>query len=116
MFLVRRVAASASPRWVCDTQYYAWCRLLPQFSRGHCHCGDADTAPPELDVRLIPHSVRHGAVLGAFDAVPSGGSLVLVAPHDPLPLLRQLDERAGGRLSVEYLQRGPDAWRLKLTR
>lgn len=122
-----RVGVGGGGYW--ENIYASWCikrgsrstraeeRYMGQSAEpGHCHCGDADTAPPELDVRLIPHSVRHGAVLGAFDAVPSGGSLVLVAPHDPLPLLRQLDERAGGRLSVEYLQRGPDAWRLKLTR
>jgi uncharacterized protein (DUF2249 family) len=48
-------------------------------------------------------------VFGAFDAIAAGNSLVLVAPHDPLPLLRQLSERADGRLEVTYLQRGP--WR-----
>lgn len=81
-----------------------------------CGCGGTDTAVPELDVRSVPHAIRHATVLGAFDAVPSGGSLVLVAPHDPLPLLRQLEERAGAALSVTYLQRGPQAWRLQLAR
>lgn len=82
----------------------------------HCSCGASGDAVPELDARQIPHALRHGAVLGAFDAVPAGGSFVLVAPHDPLPLLRQLGERNGGEIQVEYLETGPDAWRLKLTR
>ena len=43
-----------------------------------------------------------------------GGSLVIVAPHDPKPLLAQLADR--GPLTVTYLDEGPDAWRLKLTR
>jgi uncharacterized protein (DUF2249 family) len=81
-----------------------------------CGCGGGDEALPEFDVRLVPHAVRHGAVFGAVDALPPGGSFVLVAPHDPQPLLRQLAERTGGSLQVDYLQRGPQEWRLKLTR
>lgn len=85
-------------------------------SPGGCGCGGTDDAVPELDVRAIPHAIRHATVIGALEAVPPAGSLVLVAPHDPQPLLRQLTERAGGRLRVEYLECGPDAWRLRLTR
>lgn len=83
---------------------------------GGCACGEHDTALPELDVRAIPHAIRHGAVLGAVDALPTGGALVLVAPHDPQPLLRQLAERHDGALDVAYLERGPETWRLQLTR
>ena len=43
-------------------------------------------------------------------------SLLLVAPHDPLPLLRQLEGRAPGVFTVDYLERGPEAWRLRLVR
>jgi uncharacterized protein (DUF2249 family)/iron-sulfur cluster repair protein YtfE (RIC family) len=81
-----------------------------------CGCGESDAGVPELDVRSVPHAIRHATVFGAFDAVPAGGSLLLVAPHDPLPLLSQLSARAGGDLTVSYDQRGPDAWRLLLTR
>jgi uncharacterized protein (DUF2249 family) len=81
-----------------------------------CGCGGHDEAVPELDVRTIPHAIRHATVFGAFDAIAAGNSLVLVAPHDPRPLLSQLSERAGGRLEVTYLERGPEAWRLQLTR
>ncbi len=79
-----------------------------------CGCGEHDTDDPVLDVREVPHSIRHATVFGAFDAVPAGGALVLVAPHDPIPLLHQLDQRASGRLLVEYEERGPEAWRLRL--
>lgn len=58
--------------------------------------GESDSGTRELDVRAIPHAIRHATVLGAFDAIPSGGSMVLVASHDPQPLLRQLAQRAGG--------------------
>ena len=66
------------------------------------------------------HGVGHalqGALAGRpLDAVGEGGGLVLVAPHDPLPLLRQLEERHPGTFTVDYLQRGPEAWRLQLVR
>lgn len=86
---------------------------------GHhdCTCGETD-APgfPELDARMVPHAIRHATVFGALDAVAPRGGLVLVAPHDPLPLLAQIEHRYDGAFSVEYLQRGPEAWRLQLVR
>lgn len=84
---------------------------------GHrCSCGEADTDAPVLDVREVPHSIRHATVFGAFDAVPDGAALILVAPHDPIPLLHQLYERTAGRFAIDYEERGPEAWRLRLTK
>jgi uncharacterized protein (DUF2249 family) len=83
---------------------------------GGCGCGHEDVHLPELDARAIPHAVRHGAIFGSLGQLRPGASLVLIAPHDPLPLLRQLEDREGGAIAVEYLQRGPEDWRLKMTR
>jgi uncharacterized protein (DUF2249 family) len=82
---------------------------------GACGCGAAEEAEPELDVREVPHALRHATVFGALDAVPAGTAIVLVAPHDPLPLLAQIEQRNPGVFSVEYLERGPEAWRLRLS-
>ncbi|MCZ2527582.1 DUF2249 domain-containing protein [Streptomyces sp. HB2AG] len=84
---------------------------------GGCACGGPDGGEaPELDVREVPHALRHATVFGALGAVPAGRAMVLVAPHDPLPLLAQIEDRDPGAFSVEYLERGPQAWRLRLTR
>lgn len=80
----------------------------------HCSCGESDTELPELDVRTIPHAIRHGAVIGAFAQLQPGASMVLIAPHNPLPLLSQLEQI--GSVGVEYLVEGPDEWHLKLTK
>ncbi|TNU72247.1 DUF2249 domain-containing protein, partial [Miniimonas arenae] len=65
----------------------------PAAAGGHqCDCGH-DDATPVFDVRDVPHAVRHGAVFGALAATPPGSALVIIAPHDPLPLLAQLHER-----------------------
>lgn len=71
---------------------------------------------PELDARAIPHAIRHGAVIGAFSQVRPGGAMVLAAPHNPLPLLKQLAGVEGDALEVSYLEEGPDVWRLRLDR
>jgi uncharacterized protein (DUF2249 family) len=82
-----------------------------------CACGDAGThADPVLDARTIPHEIRHAAIFGALDSLTPGSSMVLVAPHDPLPLLAQARDRYAGSIGIEYLQEGPDAWRLRLSR
>jgi uncharacterized protein (DUF2249 family) len=85
---------------------------------GHsCSCGEVDPEGfPELDARAVPHAIRHATIFGALDAVWPGGGLVLVAPHDPLPLLAQIEQRAPGVFEVEYLERGPEAWRLAFAR
>ena len=85
-------------------------------SVAECACGCVDGGEPELDVRAIPHAIRHATVFGALGAVPVGGSLLLVAPHDPKPLLGQIAEREAGTIEVTHLVRGPQAWTLRLTR
>jgi len=85
---------------------------------GHgCSCGETDgPGYPELDARNVPHAIRHATIFGALDAVAPGGGLVLIAPHDPLPLLAQIEQRWAGVFAVNYLERGPEAWRLSFTR
>lgn len=83
--------------------------------------GDVTTAAaradlPVLDATAIPHAVRHATIFGALDIVEDGSGLVLIAPHDPLPLLAQIEARYEGAFTIEYLQRGPETWHLALTR
>lgn len=82
-----------------------------------CGCSDAEAhADPVLDARAIPHAIRHGAIFGALDSLSRGGAMVLIAPHDPLPLLDQARSRYPDGLTVDYLQSGPDSWHLRLAR
>ncbi len=84
---------------------------------GGCACHDHGTAEdPVLDARLIPHEIRHAAIFGALDSRAPGFGMVLIAPHDPLPLLAQAQQRYPEGVTVEYVQRGPDAWHVRLVR
>ena len=89
---------------------------LPLAGSHTCGCGEHAHGLPELDARGIPHAIRHATIFGALDSLAPGAGLILVAPHDPLPLLDQARARYSGALEVEYLQRGPEAWKLQLTR
>ena len=81
-----------------------------------CTCEDTDEPDyPVLDSRDIPHSIRHATIFGALDAVRPGGGLVLIAPHDPLPLLAQIEKRTPAAFDLTYLERGPLAWKLRFT-
>jgi uncharacterized protein (DUF2249 family)/iron-sulfur cluster repair protein YtfE (RIC family) len=82
---------------------------------GECGCGEKDPAGdlPVLDARAVPHAIRHATIFGALDSIGAGGGLVLVAPHDPLPLLEQVEQRSPGLFSIDYLERGPEAWRIR---
>lgn len=81
----------------------------------NCSCGEEEAPVPTLDARAIPHAIRHATVFGAFSAIPVGGALDLVAPHNPLPLLAQLQQHFGA-FDIDYLEQGPEKWTLRLTR
>ncbi len=86
---------------------------------GHsCGCGGHDDAGnlPVLDARAVPHAIRHATIFGALEGVAPGAGMVLLAPHDPLPLLTQVDARWPGTFTVAYLERGPETWALAFTR
>ena len=81
-----------------------------------CRCGEDTGGTPELDARVIPHAVRHGAVIGALDGLRTDRALIVIAHHDPVPLLKQIDSKFGESLKREYVQEGPDAWKVQFTK
>lgn len=90
---------------------------LPITEAHGCSCGCSDdSALPQFDTRTIPHALRHGAVFGALATLHPGQGLVLIASHDPKPLLAQISESADNAIEVSYLVEGPEAWHLRMTR
>ncbi len=89
---------------------------LPVVERPTCGCGHHDEELPTLDARAIPHALRHAAILGSLASLTPGRAMGLIAPHDPLPLLAQIQDAHGDAVEISYLQRGPESWTLKFTR
>ncbi|HJP98577.1 MAG TPA: DUF2249 domain-containing protein [Rhodanobacteraceae bacterium] len=61
-----------------------------------------------FDARAIAHRFRHPAIFGALDALEPGEAMRFVNDHDPVPLLRQMQQRYGDHIDVIYQQRGDD--------
>ena len=61
-----------------------------------------------FDARAIAHRFRHSAIFGALDALEPGEAMRFVNDHDPIPLLRQMQQRYGDHIEVIYQQRVGD--------
>lgn len=69
-----------------------------------------------LDVRTLPPRQRHSLILDACARLPIGDGIVLVNDHDPKPLHYQLEAEHPGEFGWEYLESGPEAWRVRIAR
>lgn len=67
-----------------------------------------------LDVRSLPPMRRHAVIFEKFDALGIGDSFVLVNDHDPKPLRYQLVAEYPGELIWDYLESGPEVWRVRM--
>lgn len=76
----------------------------------------AAQASEVLDIREVPRPLRHPMIFAKFDSLPVGGELWLVNDHDPIPLNRQFDTIRPGQARWEYEQRGPEIFRIRITR
>ncbi|MGH9468281.1 MAG: DUF2249 domain-containing protein [Terriglobales bacterium] len=60
-----------------------------------------------IDVREIPHQGRHQFIYKAFDGLQPGEAFILVADHDPKPVIFELDFMHAGKFAYAYLEQGP---------
>ncbi len=67
-----------------------------------------------IDVRTIFPRERHALIFQTFDALPPGAALELVNDHDPVPLHHQFAAVRPDQFSWQYLQQGPDLWRVRI--
>jgi uncharacterized protein (DUF2249 family) len=67
-----------------------------------------------LDVRTIAPRERHPLIFTTFDALESGEAFLLVNDHDPKPLYYQFSAERQGQFSWEYLEQGPETWRVRV--
>ncbi len=58
-----------------------------------------------FDARGVAKRFRHAAIFGALDTLQPGETMRFANDHDPLPLLAQIEQRYGDRVSVTYQQR-----------
>jgi uncharacterized protein (DUF2249 family) len=69
-----------------------------------------------FDVRSIPGRVKHAQIFQRWFDLPVGGYFVLLNDHDPIPLRYQFDAEFPQAFTWEYLENGPDEFRVKITK
>ena len=77
---------------------------------------EAPSAGDVLDVRPLPAPGRHELIFRRLDELVSGAAITLVNDHDPKPLHYQLEATRPGYFTWDYIEKGPDAWRVRIAR
>lgn len=70
--------------------------------------------PVVLDVRPIPPYRKHPTIFQTFTDLAPGNAMILVNDHDPRPLYYQFAAEMAGQFDWQYLEQGPDLWRVEI--
>ena len=69
-----------------------------------------------LNVTLLEPRQKHPAIFARFDALNEGESLTIHNDHDPKPLYYQLLGERGNIFTWEYLEQGPQWWKVRISK
>jgi uncharacterized protein (DUF2249 family) len=71
---------------------------------------------PTVDVREIAPRDRHPLIFSTFGALAANEAMELVNDHDPRPLYYQFQAELPAKFAWDYLESGPDVWRVRITK
>ena len=74
------------------------------------------TTDLQLDVRTESPARRHALIFDTYEQLGPGAGFVLVNDHDPKPLYYQFAAEHAGQFSWDYLEQGPEVWRVRIGR
>ncbi len=69
-----------------------------------------------VDVRALAPGTCRMHIENAFEALPVGGAVELIVPHDPAPLRGRFAVERPGQSVWTYLEQGPVLWRVRVER
>lgn len=69
-----------------------------------------------LNVTLLEPREKHPTIFLRFDALEEGESLTIHNDHDPKPLYYQLLGERGEIFTWEYLEQGPEWWKVRIAK
>ncbi len=75
---------------------------------------DQTNSKTTLDVRTLTPERRHTLINETFEALKPGEAFTLVNDHDPKPLYDQFKAWRGDAFTWEYIEKGPDLWRVRI--
>lgn len=69
-----------------------------------------------LNVTLIEPRLKHPTIFERFDNLAAGSNFTILNDHDPKPLYYQLLAERGNSFTWEYLENGPETWKVKISK
>ena len=70
----------------------------------------------ELDVRQMRKPDKHPAIFARYRALDLGEGFDLVNNHDPVHLRDEFESEYPGSFGWEYLESGPQVWRIRISK
>ena len=75
------------------------------------------SAVARVDVRTTPPMHRYDQIMAAYQALAPGEAMQLIVDHDPRCMYYTLRATRGeDAFGFEYLEDGPETWRVVVTR
>lgn len=74
------------------------------------------TETQTLDATILEPRLKHPVIFEFFERLLPGQSFILRNDHDPKPLYYQMIGELGNIVGWEYLEQGPDWWKVRITR
>ena len=69
-----------------------------------------------LNVTVLEPRLKHPTIFARFDELKEGENLIIHNDHDPKPLYYQMLGERGNVFNWEYLEEGPEWWKVKITK
>ena len=69
-----------------------------------------------VDARTYAPRDKHPVILKTFENLASGEKMELINDHDPRPLHYQFIVELADQFEWEYLEEGPEVWRVAITK
>lgn len=69
-----------------------------------------------INVLALSCAQRHAAIFETFEGLEVGEAFEFINDHAPIPLYYQFCQRYPEQFSWEYLEQGPEVWRMVIRR
>ncbi|GAB6152067.1 DUF2249 domain-containing protein [Desulfosporosinus burensis] len=70
----------------------------------------------QIDVRQYAPKDKQPNIFSTWNSLKSGETMELTNDHDPKPLYYLFSAEHAGLFTWDYLQEGPDVWRVAITK
>lgn len=67
-----------------------------------------------INATEYPPQLKHKVIFETFNGLKPTEAMLLVNDHDPRPLRFQFESMHSGQFTWEYLEQGPDVFRVKI--